>query len=222
MRGQGNTCWWCVDQETRFVPYDETAGLVRGRKRRWSCRGRMPDTVTTLPCYRPATLAGDRRHWFRLVSNIQLISRCFATTQGGDGLVAARHLGELISTHPRGRSPIGAICSAVWLRCDSLRAKGAPSSRGTCRRRRAVLTPIKHHAWPPLAPSPRIGSNHAVSFPGFPFIPFSQPGKKDLYLALTKQCENMRIPLLNSPESFEQAIGGMDVVLDAVFGAFYL
>lgn len=72
-----------------------------------------------------------------------------------------------------------------------------------------------------------VAARHLHMFGYKPVIYMPKPGKKDIYLRLTKQCQNLGVSLIESEEEFEKKMGvghtggktlEVDVVLDAIFG----
>lgn len=43
-----------------------------------------------------------------------------------------------------------------------------------------------------------------------------------MYQRLLKQCENLKIPVLKSVEELEKGVKETDVILDAIFGVYFL
>lgn len=50
-----------------------------------------------------------------------------------------------------------------------------------------------------------------------PIVSMQEP-KKDIYVRLTKQCENTGVPVIHSVEDFKAVYEKSDVLMDTIFG----
>jgi NAD(P)H-hydrate epimerase len=65
-----------------------------------------------------------------------------------------------------------------------------------------------------------VAARHLHHFKYKPTIYLPKPGSKEIYQRLLKQCENLKIPVINETSKFEEGLKSSDAILDAVFGKF--
>lgn len=63
-----------------------------------------------------------------------------------------------------------------------------------------------------------VAARHLHHFKYKPTIYLPKPGSKEIYQRLLKQCENLKIPVINETAKFEEGLKSSDAILDAVFG----
>lgn len=63
-----------------------------------------------------------------------------------------------------------------------------------------------------------VAARHLHHFRYQPTIFLPKPGSKDIYQRLLRQCENLKIPVINDATKFQEELKSSDAILDAVFG----